>query len=258
MEQDIRKQIRQDNNKAGAKFAVILAISLIVGVISGMMVCLLKYSFGEMAAEGIQKLIVLSSGYCSLILNVVLTLIAMCLYKQARKMYANWEEDDDEQIDRIEKKLSFATLFTSLNMIQGYFFFAVGAGRNAGLEDAGQTIIFVVNMAALILTVVLTTLSQKLIIDFEREMNPEKRGSVYDMDFLKKWEASCDEAEKMAIYKAGYKSYKATHMCCLGLWLFCVLAGFIWDIGILPVAMVTVIWLVSVVSYYINCMKKSK
>lgn len=258
MEQEIKKQIRQDNKKAGARFAIILGIGLVVGVFVGMVVCLLKYSFAEMTAEGIQNLLIVSSGYCSLTLNVIFILIAMCLYKQARKMYANWEEDDDEQIDRIEKKLSFATLFTSLNMIQGYFFFAAGAGRNAGLENAGQTIIFVVNMAALILTVVLTTLSQKLIIDFEREMNPEKRGSVYDMDFLKKWEASCDEAEKMAIYKAGYKSYKATHMCCLVLWVFCVLAGFIWNIGILPVAIVTIIWMVSVVSYCINCMKESK
>ncbi|MGN0352110.1 MAG: DUF3169 family protein [Roseburia sp.] len=258
MEQEIKKQIRQDNKKAGARFAIILGISLVVGVFVGMVVCLLKYSFAEMTAEGIQNLLIVSSGYCSLTLNVILILIAMCLYKHARKMYANWEEDDEEQMRQIEGELSIALLFSSVDMIQGYFFFAVGASGMAVLGDNYTAGILGMNLVALILTIVLTMASQKVIVDFEREMNPEKRGSVYDMDFAKKWESSCDEAEKMAIYKAGYKSYKATHMCCLVLWVFCVLAGFIWNIGILPVAIVTIIWMVSVVSYCINCMKESK
>lgn len=258
MEQEIKKQIQQDNKKAGIKFAIIMAISLVVGGFVGAAICLLKHSFAEITAEGIQNLLIVSSGYCSLTLNVIFIFIAMCLYKHARKMYANWEEDDEEQMRQIEGELSLALLFSSVDMIQGYFFFAAGVSGMAVLGDNYTAGILGMNLVALIVTIGLTILSQKVIVDFEREMNPEKRGSIYDMDFAKKWEASCDEAEKMVIYKAGYKSYKATQRCCLVLWVFCVLAGFIWNIGILPVAMVTIIWIVSMISYCISCMKESK
>ena len=42
------------------------------------------------------------------------------------------------------------------------------------------------------------------------DMNPEKKGSIFDMHFSKKWADSCDEAEMIMACKAGYKSFKAT------------------------------------------------
>ena len=33
---------------------------------------------------------------------------------------------------------------------------------------------------------------QQMTVDFQKIMNPEKQGSVYDLRFQKKWEESCD------------------------------------------------------------------
>ena len=101
-------------------------------------------------------------------------------------------------------------------------------------------------------------LAQRKIIDFLKEMNPEKKGSIYDVKFSKKWEESCDEAEKLAIYKCGYKAYNSVNTACIVLWLFCFIGSSIWNFGIMPVAMVSIIWFVLITSYTLESYKISK
>ncbi len=86
-------------------------------------------------------------------------------------------------------------------------------------------------------------------------MNPEKRGSVYDMKFQKKWMDSCDEAERRQIGQACYAAYRVTGNLCIGLWLALMILGFVYDIGILPLFSVMLIWGVMQVSYVLASMK---
>ena len=62
-----------------------------------------------------------------------------------------------------------------------------------------------------------------------KELNPEKKGSVYDVKFVDKWEDSCDEAEKILIYKCAYKTYNKMSGLYIGLWIFCVFGNAIFD-----------------------------
>ena len=71
-------------------------------------------------------------------------------------------------------------------------------------------------------------------------MNPEKQGSVYDLNFRKKWWGSFDEAEKFVTYKASYTTMKAISYTCMGLWLFCLIGMIFFDFGVLPLIMVPV------------------
>ena len=100
----------------------------------------------------------------------------------------------------------------------------------------------------------LTVLQQK-IVDCVRLMNPEKRGSVYDMNFNKKWEESCDEAEKFMIYKAAYKAYRVVSILCVFLWMIFVILGMVTGIGFLPTITVIIIWVVLVCVYNYYCIK---
>ena len=90
---------------------------------------------------------------------------------------------------------------------------------------------------------------QQLMVDLEKEMNPSKRGSVYDAKFRDKWEESCDELEKMIIYKSAYKAYKTTALTCVILWIVTATLSIAFKTGPLPSIAVTVIWLVQTVSY---------
>ena len=89
---------------------------------------------------------------------------------------------------------------------------------------------------------------QKL-VNLTKEINPEKKGSIYDVKFQKKWEASCDEAELFAIYKSAYRSYCITQRLCIILWLFCIIGGFVWGFGAVPVLLVSIIWGTMITSY---------
>ncbi len=78
------------------------------------------------------------------------------------------------------------------------------------------------------------------------------------MKFAKKWEESCDEAEKINIYKSAYKSYRSVQMTCMVLLLVCILGDFVWHFGLMPVAMVSIIWIVQTTSYSLESIGLTK
>ncbi|MBQ5922337.1 MAG: DUF3169 family protein [Alistipes sp.] len=54
--------------------------------------------------------------------------------------------------------------------------------------DAAATVQkFVLFAVGLILSVVVAMVASVKIVNFEKEMNPEKKGSAYDFNFQKKW-----------------------------------------------------------------------
>ena len=89
-------------------------------------------------------------------------------------------------------------------------------------------------------------------------MNPLLEGSIYDVKFSEKWIDSCDEAIKLGIYKSYFKAYKAVTNTCILLWLICVLGYGLWDFGVMPLVMITVIWLVQTIAYCMESIKSSK
>ena len=88
-----------------------------------------------------------------------------------------------------------------------------------------------------------------------KEMNPSKKGSVYNVKFRDKWEESCDELEKVIIYKSAYKAYKTTALTCIVLWVVTATLSIAFKTGPLPSIAVSIIWLVQTVSYCREAMK---
>ncbi|SHH20832.1 Protein of unknown function [Anaerosphaera aminiphila DSM 21120] len=88
-----------------------------------------------------------------------------------------------------------------------------------------------------------------------REINPEKNGNVLDFKFLDEYLASCDEMEKMQIYKAGFESYRKLNSA----FPIAIAAIFIIGImikgGILAILSVTVLWVMLMISYLMGARK---
>ena len=55
--------------------------------------------------------------------------------------------------------------------------------------------------------------------------------------------------------KAAYKSFKLTNGTCVALWLISVIGNLVFDFGIVPTLFVTIIWLISSVSYQVEAIK---
>lgn len=95
-------------------------------------------------------------------------------------------------------------------------------------------------------------------VDLTRRMNPEKKGSVYDTRFRKKWLESCDESERRQIGEASYQAYTVTNRVCLWLWMVLVILSLVFDIGLLPVLTVMIPWGTLQAAYVAACIRMGR
>ena len=250
------EEIKKEDKKAFKSFIIVMIISAMGGAIIGGGSIYLQKHIGDELSDFLLNILMTITPYASLVLSILVTIVSVIVYNSSRKKLKLWNQSDEqeEMIDNIEEKLSYVLLFTSVNLILGFFFF--GAGMALLSEDSyTKVILFLVGF---IVCVVSTILIQNKVVNLEKEINPFLNGSVYDFKFSQKWLDSCDEAIKLNIYKSSFKAYKSTTNTCLILWIVCVLGYNFFDFGIMPLVMVTIIWLVQTVSYCRESIKCSK
>lgn len=253
------KENRAADKKAFGKFLSILALSVVLGFVVGM-VAVATMGKQDMLIAGIKNVTMMIAPFCSIVVTTIVLIMTMIWIKQARKLYASWDGEDEELIDKVEGKLSLGLIVTSVNMILGYLFFTMGiysiemdvllqfynAFRGVGI------------FGGLIYTLIVCVVLQKSLVNFTKEINPEKQGSVYDTKFQKNWLASCDESEQRQVHQAGFKAWQAGTNTCLVLWVFTFIGMMVWDFGMIPVLMVITIWLVMTIRYHVECIRLSK
>ena len=250
------EEIKKEDKKAFKSFAIMMVISAMVGAVIGGGSIYLQKNIGDNISEFLLNALMIITPYASLVLSILVIIVSVVIYSNSRKKLKLWNQSDDQEeiIDNIEEKLSYVLLFASVNLIIGFFFF--GAGMGLFSEDSyGKVILF---FFGFIVCVVSTVLIQNKVVNLEKEINPFLNGSVYDFKFSQKWLDSCDEAIKLNIYKSSFKAHKSVTNTCLILWIICVIGYDFFDFGIMPLVMVTIIWLVQTVSYCRESIKCSK
>ena len=144
------------------------------------------------------------------IVFLVLHIASFGIYSKYKKIKDMWDGEDEDSANQIEEKISYAIWAEYIATALGFLYFALMLGGEVfdsfGLwKGISVFLIFVIN-------VVLVTIMQQKCVDLEKEMNPEKEGSVYDTKFSEKWLESCDEAEKMMIYRSAWASYRVMEL----------------------------------------------
>lgn len=255
-------EIKKEDKKAFKGFAIVLVVSFIFGGILGSMSGYLKEILGNSVPSLLINILNVITPFASLIFSILVIIAYKIIHTNSRKEYEIWKQtsEDDNTIDKIEEKLSYILLVVSINIILGLFFFGVGTILLPFDDVNGELSIIKVicYIIGFIICIVSSILIQKKIVNFEKEINPFLEGSIYDTKFSEKWVDSCDEAIKLGIYKSSYKAFSSVSTTCVILWIFCVLGSFLWDFGLLPMTMVTIIWLVQTVSYCMESIKCSK
>lgn len=64
----------------------------------------------------------------------------------------------------------------------------------------------------------LAVLLQQKTVDLVKEMNPEKKGSIYDEKFQKLWWKAATRPERRQIGQASYKAYSTASKFCAYFW----------------------------------------
>jgi hypothetical protein len=250
---------RKEDKRALVKFAVLIVCSLLCGMVVGILIIKMG-SYVAKITTIINFLLNSVMKYACFAVTLAAMAAVFYLYIKSRKIFLTWNGENEEELNRMELNLSYAIWFTTVDMILAFFFFAAGYNMLFSENPSEQS--YFINLfwtlGGFIFAIVFVVVAQQKLVNFIKEINPEKRGSVYDLKFSKKWKESCDEAEQMAIYKSAYRSYKAVNKTCITLWLVCALGRQIWDFGLMPVAMVSIIWLVQVSAYCLEAIRLSK
>ena len=249
------KQEKGENRKALPKFALTMLGSLLLGGLLGFAVGVGRFF---VAADNLSPWIngALSAATpWGIPVTSVLTLgPAFFLYRSAAKKFAAWGGgDEDETSESIEASLSWVLLLSAVQLLINFFFMAAFCVyyMDADIDALVLVGVFVVSDALVIF-------AQQKTVDLERKMNPEKHGSVYDTKFQKKWLESCDESERRQIGQACYKAYMVATRFCLGLWLVLVILSMVFEMSILPVFVLLLVWGVLQVTYTLECIRLGK
>ena len=237
---------RQENRKALPKFILIVICSLIAGGVLGVLMVKLSLENFQDALDGAGRFF---TNYVApwLIIALPVVELAVCLpiYFSAKKRLAAWDGEDEAVSDEVEARLSVCIWLTGLCTVLAFFLLSAmfaGFVGNAGTHWMMPAPLFFGGLAAFLVNLFAPMLLQQKLVDLTKRLNPEKKGSVYDTKFQKKWYESCDEAERAIIGQCAMKAYQAMVRVCLGLWVVFALGGMFFDWGFLPALAVCAVW----------------
>ena len=237
------------NRRALPKFLLWVGIGALVGFCAGLASGILG---GLNAEEWVSVRLPAALGAVApwgiVISAVILLGTGWYLYAAAKRRCDAWDGEDEDTMDAVEQQLGWALLLTGLMIVLDFFFFAASIVYGRFLPD------LVLFLASVVVLIVL----QQKVVDLERRLNPEKRGSVYDMKFQKTWMDSCDEAERAQIGQACYRAYMVGTKVCTFLWVALLILNFVFDFGMLPIAAVLVVWGVMQTVCALECIRLSK
>ena len=251
----------KEDKKAFKKFIWILIGAFVVGIFIGAGMSALKTALiGSSVKVTFLKILSIAAVYGGYLFTTALLIACIILYKKSRKEYAAWDEEDEEVLSRMETKISFVLWFSNLILYGAYFFLAVGIwatdimGENEALEPdiTGLLIALGAVFLHMIYGIVASSVMQQKGVNLGKEINPEKKGSVYDMKFQDKWMESCDEAERYTVYKCSFKTFKTMQIVGIVLWLICLLGQMFLKTGVFATIMVTIFLIVQTSVYSVQ------
>ncbi|MDE6025701.1 MAG: DUF3169 family protein [Lachnospiraceae bacterium] len=244
---------KKEDKKQFKPFIIILIICFIVGLGAGKLLRIVENDLESIKESMAYVEVVLAYVLPSLFLliNIVELIFVSGLVRKQEKRLKEWDGEDEEILDDIERKLDLPLNLTNAVQILGMFLFAacIHIYVSVELPKLHGNIIFWIVMIDFVASLIICTMSQKRMVNLVKVMNPEKNGSIFDVNFNKKWEESCDEAQKLLLYQASYKAFRVSNMMCCCLWVVCIMTDFAFHTGLFPIAVVLLIWLVQVLAY---------
>ena len=251
----MKNKVRTENRRALPKFLLIILGSAVVGGVLGFGAGFARrVDLKSVAGPAVMEFLRVITPWAIPVCTVVLLGIALGYYRSARKIAAAWDGDEESAPEEADRRLSWALLLTSLTLVLDFFFLAASTADFFGKRDLMPLYV----VAAFMVSCGLIIFFQQKVVDLTKRMNPEKRGSVYDMKFQNKWFQSCDEAEKKQIGQAAYRAYRITGNVCILLWLLLLISNMVFDFGLMPIFVVLVLWGVLQVTYTLECIRMSK
>lgn len=244
---------RSENKQHLGVFLLICLGSGLLGAALGLGLAFAPDTLGTTAAQGARWFCSRAAHFGPLACCVLVLVVFLPLYRRAKGLFSGWDGEDELVIEQAQQRLELGLLAVNVSVIVCYFLF--GCSACALMENPR---VIPISAGGMLAHLALIMVLQQKAVDLLKQINPEKKGSVYDFRFQKRWLDSCDESKRLAIYRSAFAAYKAVTYLCLGLWLLLVLISMFFSSALLAMGCVCLIWLVQTVVYCTASMSLGK
>lgn len=172
---------KSENQKALPKFILLIIASLFIGMGIGVGIVFAHGDWSLRLTDAVRRGLASAAPWLIWAFAFAIAAITFIACKKCGGLLRNWQEEDLETLSKMESCLSVALISVSVMMILGFFLLAA----QLTLIDLIDIRVFFAGVGGFLLLMAATIISQQKIVDFEKKLNPEKRGSVYDSKFAK-------------------------------------------------------------------------
>jgi len=254
----MNKEKKQKTDKQiVVKFIILFIGACVVGFVGGFGSALLADKFDGDIFNELKEIMKIAMPIIFIGSNIMVHAFCFAKYFKGKKLADNWDGWNEEVIDEAEAALGVALVPENILLVCNFFMY----GSTLYFADytmeggLGDLTVAIIGMVTFVVGLFFSSLLQKLVVDAEKKINPEKRGNVLDMEFTKEWISSCDEAQKKLIHEAGFKAYQVASMVCMIMSIITIMGLMTFGTGLFPLLCVSIIWITLIVSYSVACAK---
>lgn len=260
------KSIKEKSNKKIVlEFVAFLVVSLLVGFTVGFFTRFTDDLGGRDKVIEFLKTSIMNSVPVLLIITATLGIVIPIIsFSKCKSMYDKLQKnmEDDDLWDTLEEKLNFPLIETNISMIVNLclLFCGIHAVFNYGYVNNNPMHLIIAVTAGILSTVSFfaNSIVQSKVVSIEKKLNPEKKGNVLDSNFHNVWLDSCDEAQKMTVYKAGYKACITTNYACSVIFVIGFFIIELFNLDIFALVLVAIIMGINNITYMVTGAKLEK
>lgn len=186
-------------------------------------------------------------GYVIFVLSVIFWFMSIFLIISCKKNINTKKIDYDKMEEEIDITISLSSISLILQFLAfGLIFYGMKI-EIFNFKNIFNTIIYIVFIAICFSV----SYIQYLCVEYNKKINPEKRGNAMDANFSKEWYASCDEAQKKLIGEVCYKTFMITNQIFSFMFLALIFIGTFIDIGVFSILLIGLVNIINNVAFYV-------
>ncbi|MCI5773154.1 MAG: DUF3169 family protein [Erysipelotrichaceae bacterium] len=182
----------------------------------------------------------------SIIFSSVASFVGVVMYHKASKIITNGIDDEDD-FNKANQLTSIANAMLQLSMPMIIMGIALVTKFEGDIPLSS-----IILSGWLLLVLIASIVYLKKVFAIISKIYPEKGLSSDDIYFENKWFGSCDESERLMIYKASNQSFKFMNIAYCVTILVCMLLVKIHIMPSILVILISILWALQIASYFYN------
>lgn len=233
------------NKKTIFKVLFLTIIGGIVGFIISVGLLNLLDAGNRQIASNVRDLFVKNNIIIFLLLLILIYLPSVYLFIQGKRIFAKVDNMSDEECESQsmigQRKFDLALAINGVFMILNFMLF--------GMTYADLTNNEMVVLSIFMVNIFSSSILEIMTIRAIQKANTRLKGDPTSLRFSKDFLESCDEAERMKIYKTAFHSFQLTKQVALAFVVLTILCNLLLDTGGFPVFVSTSLMLTIIASH---------